>query len=276
MKRFLGLGLACLGTLAHAGGEPAASGDLPLWEVGLFGVGLSQLAYPGADQQVERSLLLPFAIYRGKVLRADDEGAGLRAIRTEGFELDVSLAGSFGSGSKTLDARRGMRRLGTLVEFGPVGRWFLNGRSAQDRLTIELPVRGVFNAGDQLRRQGVAVEPSIGIERPARSTPWSYDLNVAARFGDRRLGSTFYEVQASEALPGRPVYAARAGLISWRLNGSLMHRLTPDLNLVAFGRLESVAGAANRSSPLVRRTMGYSYGLGLTYTVARAVSRASD
>jgi len=281
MKRLLGFGLACLGALAHAD-EPAAAAqaparsELPLWELGVFGVGISQLAYPGADQQIKRGLVLPYAIYRGEVLRADDQGAGLRAVHTDRFELDVSFSGSFGNGSKPVRAREGMRRLGTLAEFGPVGRWFLNGRDARDRLTFELPVRGVFDAGDGLRRQGVSLEPELSLERRVRPQQWGYGLGVSARFGDGRLARTFYEVLPGEALPDRPAYSARSGLIAWRLNGTLVRDLTPDLRLVAFGRIESVSGAANRDSPLVRQTVGYSYGIGLTYTFARSAARARD
>jgi hypothetical protein len=253
-----------------------AGRPLPLWELGVFGAGLSQLAYPGADEQIKRGLVLPFAIYRGQVLRADDQGAGLRAVRTDHFELDVSFSGSFGKGSRPVQARRGMRRLGTLAEFGPVARWFINGREARDRLSLELPVRGVFDAGDGLRRRGVSVEPELGLERRVRPQAWGYALGVSLRLGDGRLARTLYEVLPSEALPDRPAYAARSGVIAWRLNGRLVRELTPDLRLFAFGRIESVAGAANRDSPLVRQTVGYSGGLGLTYTFARSAAAARD
>lgn len=276
MKRLLGLCLAYVGSLAHAAEPAPAPNDLPLWEVGLFGAGLSQLAYPGADQQVGRALLLPYGVYRGKLLRADDEGAGLRAVRSDRFELDVSVTGSFGNGSKALDARQGMRRLGTMVEFGPVGRWFLNGRDARDRLSFELPVRGVFDAGDQLRRQGMSIEPAVRIERHVGSGQWGYGVSAGARFGDRRLGATFYEVLPGEALPDRPAFVARGGLVAWRLSGTVMHDLTPDLRLIMFGRLETVAGAANRDSPLVRQTTGYSAGVALAWVFARSTARASD
>jgi len=283
MKRLLCLGLVCLGALAHAGEAVPASpppgpvrNELPLWELGVFGVGISQLAYPGADQQVRRGLVLPYVVYRGEVLRADDDGAGLRAVRTDNFELDVSVSGRFGAGSKALQAREGMRRLGTLVEFGPVGRWFLNGRTARDRLTFEMPVRGVFDAGDRLRHQGLIVEPELGLERRARPGQWGYSISASALLGDRRLASTFYAVAPGEALPDRPAYEARSGLVAWRLGGSLMRELTPDLRVIAFGRLESVAGAANRASPLVRQTTGYTYGIGLAYVFSRSTARASD
>jgi MipA family protein len=62
---------------AHAqDGKP----NLPLWELGGFGVATSQQAYPGSDQQINRGLVLPYFVYRGEFLRADRDTAGLRAI----------------------------------------------------------------------------------------------------------------------------------------------------------------------------------------------------
>jgi hypothetical protein len=114
---------AALSTLAVAQG--AAGSAPPLWELGGVALGVSQSAYPGADQQVNRALALPYFIYRGDVLRADRDTAGIRAMKTESFELDVGFAGAFGAGSETIAARQGMRKLGTLVELGPRLKWDL-------------------------------------------------------------------------------------------------------------------------------------------------------
>ncbi|MDR7330899.1 MipA/OmpV family protein [Roseateles asaccharophilus] len=261
--------------LAEEGARPRV--DLPLWELGAVAGAVSQQAYPGSEQQARRALALPYLIYRGKVLRADADGAGLRAVRTERFELDVSFAGSLSSGSETLRAREGMPRLNTLVEAGPVARWFVNGRDAGDRITFELPLRGVFEARNPSRHRGMSFEPRLSWQyRPRAGGNWGYGLSVGALFGDSRLGSAFYGVAASEARPDRPAYDARAGLIAWRVGASASTRVTPDLRLYVFGRLESLAGAANRDSALVRQTTGASYGIGLSYTLTRSAARASD
>lgn len=273
MKRLLVASLAGLAALVHA--DDTKPTDLPLWEVGVATGVLSQQAYPGADEQVSRTPVLPYVVYRGKVLRADDEGAGLRALRTQSFELDMSFAGSLSAGGKSLKAREGMPRLYSLVEFGPVGRWFLNGREASQRVTFELPLRGVFEARDLRHHRGMSLEPELGVDHRAKGG-WSYGLSAGVLIGDRRLGATYYTVAPSEALPDRPAYEARSGLIAWRLKGGVSHQLTPDLRLFAIGRIDSVAGAANRDSPLVRRTTGASIGIGLTYTLARSQARAVD
>jgi outer membrane protein len=153
-----------------------------------------------------------------------------------------------------------------------VARWFLNGRDAAHRVTFELPARGVFEARD-LSHRGLALEPKLRLDRRAPGG-WSYGLSASLLIGDERLGSTFYDVAPAEALPGRPAYDADAGLIAWRLSGRVSRQLTPDLGLFAFGRVDSVAGAANRDSPLVRRTTGASVGVGLVYTLKRSAARA--
>ncbi|PTT87424.1 hypothetical protein DBR42_11635, partial [Pelomonas sp. HMWF004] len=256
MKLLLGLSLTCVALLARADETAPSRGELPLWELGALGAAVSQQAYPGSDERVKRAALLPYVIYRGRVLRADGDGAGLRAVKSANFELDLSLAGSLGSGGRALQARQGMARLGTLVEFGPVGRWYVNGREARDRVTVELPMRGVFDAGDQGRHKGFSVEPAVGLSRSGGPAGWGYGLSARVFIGDRRLASTFYAVAPAEALPDRPAYAAQAGLVAWRLNASVGRLLTPDLRMFAFARVDSVAGAANRDSPLVRQTAG--------------------
>lgn len=269
--------LMCLAaSSAWASESPARRESPPLWEVGIGAAGVSQQAYPGSDQQARRALVLPYLIYRGKVLRADGDGAGLRAVRTDAFELDVSFAGTLSSGSETLRAREGMPRLGTLVEAGPVARWFVNGRGAAERLVLELPVRGVFELSHLSRHRGMTFEPRLAWQHRPQANGLAYGASVGAVVGDRRLGSTFYGVTAGEARPDRPAFDAKAGLIAWRLGGSVAKNLTPDLRLYAFGRLDSLAGAANRDSALVRQTTGFTYGIGLSYTLMRSAASASD
>ena len=154
-------GIAVLALLlagnAHAQSDDAPAAALPLWELGAFGFGSSQQAYPGADEQLTRGLLLPYGQYRGRFLRADRETAGLRAVKTPVYELDVGVAGSFGGSSAEIGARRGMPELGTLLEFGPrlkvnLGQWG-EGRHA-GRWRLDLPLRGVFDVSDSAAYRG--------------------------------------------------------------------------------------------------------------------------
>ncbi len=294
---FLGLALASTDAAAQRPAEPAPgpkattfaaerasapTGD-PLWELGVFGVAVTQQAYPGSDQQVQRALVLPFGIYRGRFLRADQDTAGLRAIRTDRFEVDVGFAGSFGASSNEIEARRGMPDLGTLVEFGPRLKWRLDAggddasalprRAA--RWSLELPLRGVFDLNDRGANRGVSLEPELAFSHRVPGG-WNLNAGVGAIFGDQRLTRTLYGVDAAFAQPGRPAYEARAGLVAWRASASFSRPLTTDWRAFGFARLDSVAGAANAESPLVRRTGGVSAGFGVAYTWMRSGERAAD
>lgn len=262
--------LACAGT-AQAQGP--ASGA-PLWELGALSAALSQQAYPGSDQQVRRATLLPFGIYRGRLLRADGDTAGLRAVKTDSFELDVGFAGSFGAGRQGLDARQGMPRLGTLLEFGPRARWRLGDAPFGGRWRADLPLRAVLDLSDGWSHRGWALEPELTWER--RLPGWRLSVSGGAILADRKLADTFYGVAPADAIAGRPAYEAKAGLVAFRLATGFFKDLSPDWRLFGFARVDTVQGAANRDSPLVRQTTGATVGLGVSYTWLRSTRRAED
>lgn len=262
------LGALHISAMAQEAPAPA------LWEVGGVAFGASQQAYPGADQQVNRALALPYFVYRGQWLRADRDTTGIRALKTDTLELDVGVAGSFGSSQGELDARRGMRELGTLVELGPRLKWRLNTDADGGKLTAEFPLRGVFDLNDKGAHRGMSFEPRLVYERQAG--PWRQGLSVGAIVADARLAKTFYQVDPQEAIAGRPAYTAESGLVAWRLSTSLSRRLSRDWFMFGVARLDSVAGASNEASPLVRSKTGASVGLGVAYTWMRSEQAAQD
>ncbi len=268
-----------IASAARAQGDPEALPErppLPRWEAGVVSFGATQPAYPGADTATRRALVLPYLVYRGEYLRSDRGGVGVRAVKTARFELDVGFAGSLGSNAADVPARRGMANLGVLVEMGPQLKINLNDvADGPGSSRIELPLRGVFDLNDHLRLRGLAFEPqwTTSTRLPAR---WVASFNVGGVWGNRKLASTFYDVAPNEARFDRPAYAARGGLISLRAGLSLSRPLGRDLRLFTFVRQESLAGAANRDSPLVRRHSGTSAGVGLTWTLLRSSQMAAD
>jgi hypothetical protein len=52
--------------------------------------------------------------------------------------------------------------------------------------------------------------------------------------------------------------------------------LNRDTRLIAFGRIDSVNGAANQTSPLVQKNTGWSAGVVLAYTWKQSEARAAD
>ena len=268
------LGLALTG-LTSAPAHSQEGEKLPLWEAGVFAAGLSQQAYPGSSQQIDRAIVLPFFVYRGKYFRADQNTVGLRAVKTDAMELDIGFGGALGSSSKDVDVRKGMPDLGTLVEFGPRLKWNLGAAPGGGRLRAEVALRGVFDVSDSFRDKGVALEPELSFEGRA-ANGWRYSTALGLVFGDERLADTFYGVAPAYATANRVAYSARSGLIASKLSAAVSHAVSPDLRVFGFARVASVGGAANADSPLVRQNAGATVGLGLTYVFARSRASAAD
>ena len=258
---------------AHAADAPPAGP--PLWEIGAFALGVTQQAYPGSDTQLKRALALPYFVYRGQWLRADRETVGLRAVKTDRVELDLGVAASFGGGDNEIEARRGMRELGTLVELGPRLKLRLGEGSGGGRWRAEFPLRGVFDLNDGGSYRGVAFEPKLLFERQTASG-WRYGTGLSLILSDRRLADDFYSVGPQDVAPGRPAYAARGGLVATRLSLSVTRSLGRDWRVFGVARYDTVQGAANETSPLVRKKGGGSLGIGLAYTFARSEASAYD
>lgn len=256
---------------ASAAAEPAPEQrTLPLWEAGIGAAGLTMPAYPGADDRSNRGLVLPYFLYRGKVLRADQNGVGARLLNTDRVEFDIGFSGALPAHSDDVDARRGMPDLGTLVEFGPRVKYKFADFGERGRLRAELPLRAVIEGRGGLRRQGWTTEPRLVWETRGDGARWTLEAQLGAVFGDRRINRYFYEVAPQYATPDRPAYRADSGLLLVRTGVSGTWRVNPDVRLFGFVRLESYSGAANEDSPLLRKSTGTSAGVGLAWTFARS------
>lgn len=251
---------------------PSTEPAQPLWEIGIGAVAASQPAYPGAATNTNRVVALPFFIYRGEVVRAEQGNVGLRAIKTPRYELDIGFSASLGSSANDVPERIGMPDIGTLVEFGP--RLKINlGDISQGRsgVRLDLPLRGVFDLSNSFANRGVSFEPQLSFDVPLPGG-WRGGVGLSALFGTQKLNETFYTVTAAEALANRPAYTAQAGLLSTRASFGASKKLTPDLRVLGFIRLDSTAGSANSSSSLITRNSGASIGVGLAYTFGRSSS----
>jgi len=260
---------------------PAFAQDGPRparWELGAFALGVSQQAYPGADQQVSRLTVLPFFLYRGDVLRVDQGTAGVRALKTDRWDLDIGFAASFGSRASEVPVRQGMPEIGTMVEFGPRVKWRVTAPGETwlgGSVRLDLPLRAVFDVSNDFARRGLSFEPELMYARRSNAGIF-YNTTLSAVVGDRRLNDTFYGVAPAFATAARPAYAAQSGLVSLRLNASFAKPLNRDWRLFGFARVETVKGAANVGSPLIKQTNGATAGIGLAYTWMRSSESGVD
>jgi outer membrane protein len=252
--------------------EPAT--ELPLWEAGLIGFGINQLAYPGAKEQVQRSIVLPYLVYRGDFFRADRGNVGLRAYKSDNLELDVGFAAALGSSEDDIEIRQDMPELGTLIEAGPRLRWTISDSIFGSRVRLDLPLRAVFDIEDGMRYSGISFEPALFAD-VVTDHNLSYTFGVSALFGSEKLTDRFYQVVEQYATIERPFYDAKPGLIALRGSGAISKKFSSKWRGFGFARYELVTAAKNKQSPLVVKSGGWSVGLGVTYIWAESAQKVS-
>ena len=267
--------IAAAATAASLVSSGACAQEQPLWELGVLGGTASTPAYPGAAERSARSLVLPFLIYRGEVFRADQSGLGMRLFESDRVELDLGLAASLPARSDDVVARAGMSDLGTLLELGPRIKVRLLKPTPDSGLRLDLPLRAVLEARSGVHAQGITFEPKLVYEFDAPGGVWNVDANVGMVFGNGKINRYFYEVQPQFATVERPAYQADAGLMLLRAGLSGARMLNRDVRVFGFMRYESYANAANRDSPLMKRSTGASVGVGFTWTIKRSAQMAA-
>lgn len=250
----------------------AALADPPLWELGL-GVGVLRLPhYRGSDQSHTWLLPVPYAVYRGPILRADRDGARAVMVEREHFELDLSAAASAPTRSRDNRARNGMPDLAPTVELGPNLQWHL-ARGADWKLDLRLPVRAVNTVESSPRHVGWTASPYVNLDMQWQG--WNVGLLAGALWGDRRLHATYYDVAPAYASAARPAYRARAGAAGWQLTGAMTRRLG-DLWLGAYVRADRLDGAVFLDSPLVRQRDSLAVGFAIAWVFAHSSARVAE
>lgn len=271
--------LSLVGTVIATGGFSAAvkadpATGLPLWEAGIIGLSIEQLAYPGSSEQVQRNFVLPYLTYRGDFLRADRDNVGLRAYKSDTLELDVGFAAALGSSESDIPQREAMPELGTLVEAGPRLRWTISDNIWGSRLRLDLPVRAVFDIEDGMRYSGISFEPALFAD-VTTADDLSYTFGISALFGSEKLTDRFYQVADQFATLSRSEFDAKPGLIALRLSGAVSKKFTSKWRGFGFARYETVSSAKNRFSPLIVNNGGWSVGVGVTYIWATSAQTVS-
>ena len=229
--------------------------------------------YPGSDHSRLRILPLPYAIYRGRTVRADNGGLRGRYRFTPDAEVDLSIGGALPASTRGDQARQGMPNLDLLLEVGPrLTITFLRPKSDASA-GLELPVRAVFSTDFRdIEARGFVFAPeAFYTDHRIGNSAWRGRIGIGPVFATEQLMDYFYTVAPIYALPDRPAYNAKAGYLESRLNLAFGRDLKKNLSLFVFGRASSLAGATNADSPLLRRNFNVSAGLGVAYTFARSV-----
>jgi hypothetical protein len=244
--------------------EDVDTADLggPRWEGGLA-AGSGRVAdYPGADQSHLRGLVAPVVVYRGPTLRVDSGGVRGRVFDSPDWQLDVTGTAAFNA--RNNDARAGMPDLDYLFGLGP--KLVYRGWHGGGAPTLHLNLRAVFSTDfHRIDLRGATFGPELRWRLPLAHAASSLVLSVQPAWATRALQRYFYQVDPAQATATRPAYEARAGYLGTGLGATWTRRESDTLSWFFGARVESLHGAANAGSPLLRSRTNLNVGAGVVW-----------
>ncbi|MEO5880932.1 MAG: MipA/OmpV family protein, partial [Caldimonas sp.] len=231
---------------------PVGATEKPLWELGLGVAGVRFPDYRGSDQANFFILPLPYIAYRGKLLRADSDGARAILFAGKRVTVDISVSASVPTRSQHNDARQGMPDLAGTFEIGPnlnVELW----QSADRRMKVEfrLPLRQAVTLQSHPHNVGLTLSPNVNLDARDFIGRWKLGALIGPLFGNRRQHQYFYGVAPEFATPERAAYDAPGGYSGWRAIAALSRRYG-NLYVGGFVRHDDLHDARYAPSPLVR------------------------
>ncbi|MBN9203207.1 MipA/OmpV family protein [Methylibium petroleiphilum] len=270
-------GNACIASLlaCTASLPVAAQAQRPLWELGLGVAGLRLPHYRGADQSHDWLLPVPYAVYRGRIFKADRDGARAVLFESDRLDFDLSLAATAPTRSEDNDARRGMSDLAPTLEFGPNLNWTA-GRGTGWTLQLRAPVRAALTLESHARGIGWTATPNLSLDvENVGSSGWNLGLMSGPVFGSRRFNAYFYDVPTADATADRPAYRSPGGYAGAQATATLSRRFERTWAGL-FVRHDTLHGARFADSPLVRRRDNLSFGIAFSWVFATSSETVSS
>jgi outer membrane protein len=244
----------------------------PVWEAGVFAAAFNSPEYPAADQSQTNVIPAPYFIYRGETLRIGD-GSIARAVAVDKswYELDVSLAASFGSSSDDNLARAGMPDLDFIFELGPqlilrLSKFEFE-RHGRAELFLNLQTRAVFSTDfSRINNRGFVFQPEFRYRQKGWvSDKTALSISLSPTWASEKLHDYFYQVDQDFVTDQRQAYDAKSGYLGTRLLLSVSFNATENIRMFIGASTSMHAGAANEDSPLFLEKNTYSIGLGLVW-----------
>ena len=261
------LGLATAGARAE---------QLPLWEAGAGAAALSFPAYRGSNERHFWLLPVPYIIYRGEFLQADERRMRGLFYNTDRLEVDVSINGSVPVDSGKNDARRGMPDLDATLEIGPgLNLKLMETGDRRTRMELRLPLRGVFASDfSHVRHVGWVFQPQVNVDilDPLGKPGWKLGLLAGPVYSDVRYNRYFYAVEPAFATAARPAYSAGAGYGGVQVIAALSRRYR-EFWVGAFVKWDSLHGAAFADSPLIKDKQGVAAGFSIAWILGESKTR---
>lgn len=253
--------------------------EKPLWELGVGGGFLLMPDYRGSNETRAYLLPFPYVVYRGGILKVQDNKISGRIFTTDRVTLDASVFGAVPVRSDDNEAREGMEDLDPTFEFGPALRIkLLDSKENKYRLGIALPLRAVFSTDfSSVRYEGLVFSPRLNFEKSDVIPGTGLYLGVSAGplFADSGYHEYFYEVEPAYTTIKRPAYSPGGGYSGSTLTVGLGKNYKQFI-FSTFVSADFLQGAVFEDSPLVKTKTSWMGGFSVTWVFLKSEKTVAD
>jgi len=249
---------------------PLRAAEQPLWEVGL-GIGvLGYNNYRGADTSHVYPVPVPYVVYNGPFLTADQEGVHGTLFSRPWVEVNLSFDATTPVSNGRV--RSGMPELKPTVEFGGMVDFHL-WRSEDSRIRLDLwvPLRQAFTLQGPPQPIGWTLTPGfkLKIADPWGHEGWHVSIYTDPLFANRHYDNYFYTVETQYASTSRPAFQAAGGYAGTQFVANVMKRF-PHYWVGAYVRYDTLTGAVFGDSPLVQRNHYWTAAFGIAWMIGKS------
>jgi outer membrane scaffolding protein for murein synthesis (MipA/OmpV family) len=242
--------------------------EKPLWELGV-GLGLLQMPdYRGSDENRLYLLPYPYVVYRGDILKIEEQRVSGQIFKSDRISLDFSGYGAVPVKSSNNTARAGMPDLDPTFELGPALKIKLwESKADKYKLDLALPVRALFSMDfPSVSREGWVFGPRINFVKDDLIPDTGLNLGISAgpMFADSGYNAYFYTVEPAYATAERPAYSAGGGYSGSTLTVGLGKEYKQFI-FNAFLSTDFLQGAVFENSPLVKRETSFMSGVSVSW-----------
>lgn len=257
----------------------SAGEEKPLWELGIGGGALLMPDYRGSDKTRAYFLPFPYAVYRGGILKVEDQRISGRIFKTDRLTLDFSGYGAVPVRSNDNEARKGMPDLDPTFEFGPALRIkLLDSLENKFKSSITLPLRAFFSTDfSSVRHEGWIFSPRINLEKRDVIPGTGLYLGISAgpAFTDKGYHEYFYTVEQAYATAVRPSYSAGSGYSGSTLTLGL-GKTYKQFIFHAFVSADFLQGAVFEDSPLVKTKTSIMTGFSVSWVFLKSTKTVTS
>lgn len=210
--------------------------------------------YPASNQSSSKSIVLPIIIYRGDILKSDqEEGTRAELFRSSELDINLSFGARFSNDSKDNIARTGMPNLNYILEIGPSLNYKIFRERHKKLLTFQVPLR--FTTETDFKKYnylGLVFQPEIKFQMFNLFVEnLKYTSSISFEFFSDRVANYFYEVEPQYANSDRTQYKAQSGFSHVTVGQSVTYDFN-QFKVIAGVNFNNYSYSTSKNSPLFK------------------------